>query len=216
MRQLPLNQPGVITETVRGIVDRVTFHNPNNGWSVLRVSPFDNPHEQETVIVHQMKVFAGATMEFHGAWTVHPRHGRQFDAVEAVEKKPATSAALERYLGSGLIRGVGPKTARKIVAHFGGDTLDIFEKDIRRLTEVQGIAQKKLAMIRDAWAEHRSIREVMMFLQSHGISTLFAVRIFKKYEDDAIKLITEDPYRWPRTFTGSAFSPPTRSPSASA
>ena len=109
MRQLPLNQPGVITETVRGIVDRVTFHNPDNGWSVLRVSPFDNPHQQETVIVHQMKVFAGATMEFHGAWTVHPKHGRQFNAVEAIEKKPATSAALERYLGSGLIRGWAPK-----------------------------------------------------------------------------------------------------------
>ena len=180
-------QIGAITETVLGIVDRVTYHNPDNGWSVLRVLPFNNPHQQETVIVHQTKVFAGATMEFHGAWTVHPKFGRQFKAVKTVEKKPATAAALEKYLGSGLIKGVGPKTARKIVKHFGSKTLDIFEEEIGRLTEIRGIAQKKLEMIKDAWIEHRAIREVMMFLQSHGISTLFAVRIYKEYGDDAIE-----------------------------
>ena len=104
---------GVITETIRGIVDRVTYHNPDNGWSVLRVLPFNNPHQQETVIVHQTKVFAGATMEFHGAWIFHPKFGRQFKATKAVERKPATTAALEKYLGSGLIKGVGPKRRRK-------------------------------------------------------------------------------------------------------
>ena len=161
-----IQHSGVISETVRGIVDRVTYHNPNNGWSVLRVLPFNNPHQQETVIVHQTKVFAGATMEFHGAWTMHPKHGRQFKAVEAVEKKPATGAALEKYLGSGLIKGVGPKTAKKIVRYFGDQTLDVFEGDMARLTEVAGIAQKKLALIQAAWAEHRAIRKVMMFLQS--------------------------------------------------
>ena len=105
-----LKQTGTITESIRGIVDRVTYHNPDNGWSVLRVLPFNNPHQQETVTVHQTKVFAGATMEFHGAWTVHPKFGRQFKAIKAVERKPATTAALEKYLGSGLIKGVGPKT----------------------------------------------------------------------------------------------------------
>ncbi|MCK5228837.1 MAG: recombinase RecD, partial [Desulfobulbaceae bacterium] len=177
--QQPLKQTGIIQETLRGIVDRVTYHNTDNGWSVLRVLPFNNTLEQETVIVHQTKVFAGATMEFRGAWTVHPKFGRQFQATEAVEKKPATTAALEKYLGSGLIKGVGPKTAKKIVKYFGGKTLDIFEEEIERLTEVPGIAQKKLEMISHAWSEHRAIREVMMFLQSHGISTLFAVRIYK-------------------------------------
>ena len=98
-------------------------HNPDNGWSVLRASPFNNPHQQETVIVQQTKVFAGATMEFHGAWTVHPKFGRQFKAIKTVERKPATAAALEKYLGSGLIKGVGPKTAKKIVSHFGNKTL---------------------------------------------------------------------------------------------
>ena len=205
MRKKPLNKTGVITETIRGIVDRVTYHNPDNGWSILRVLPFNNPHQQETVIVHQTKVFAGATMEFRGSWTTHPQYGRQFQATNAVEKKPATTAALEKYLGSGLIKGVGPKTAKKIVRHFGDKTLDVFEGEIEKLTEVPGIATKKLDMISNAWTEHRAIREVMMFLQSHGISTLFAVRIYKQYGDKAVHNVTEDPYRLANDFYGIGF-----------
>ena len=194
-----------ILETLTGIVQRVTYHNPDTGWSVLRVNPFNRPQGQEIVTVHQTKVFAGATMEFRGAWTIHPQYGRQFKATEAIEKKPATAAALEKYLGSGLIKGVGPKTAHKIVKYFGGKTLDIFEGEIDRLTEVPGIAQKKLAGIKEAWREHRAIREVMMFLQGHGISTLFAVRIFKEYGDNAIAVVSEDPYRLAHDFYGIGF-----------
>ncbi len=200
-----MKQTGVIEESVKGIVDRVTYHNPDNGWSVLRVSPFNNPHQQDTVIVHQTKVFAGATMEFYGAWIVHPKFGRQFRATKATEKKPATTAALEKYLGSGLIRGVGPKTAKKIVNHFAQQTLDIFETQIEKLTEVPGIAQRKLETISAAWTEHRAIRKVMMFLQSHGISTLFAVRIYKEYGDNAIEYVNEDPYRLANDFYGIGF-----------
>ena len=197
--------PRVIQETLNGVVDRVTFHNPDNGWSILRVHPFDNPGQQETVVVHQTKVFAGATMEFCGAWTHHPKYGRQFQATLAKEKKPATASALEKYIGSGLIKGVGPKTAKKIVRHFKGLTLDIFEGQIQRLVEVPGIAAKKLMMISAAWAEHRAIRDVMMFLQSHGISTLFAVRIYKEYGDNAIAHVTQDPYRLANDFYGIGF-----------
>ena len=205
MKNQRFQNQGTITESIRGIVDRVTYHNPDNGWSVLRVFPFDNPHQKETVTVHQTKVFAGATMEFHGAWTVHPKFGRQFKAVKAVEQKPATTAALEKYLGSGLIKGVGPKTAKKIVKHFGKETLEIFETEIEKLTEITGIAQKKLTMIREAWIEHRAIRKVMMFLQSHGISTLFAVRIYKEYGDEAIDHVNEDPYRLAQDIYGIGF-----------
>ena len=194
-----------LTEKLRGIVSRVTYHNPVTGWSVLRVEPFAGYGEQVTVTVHQTKVFAGATMEFHGAWTVHPQFGRQFQASEAIEKKPATAAALEKYLGSGLIAGVGPKTARRIVQYFQESTLTVFEQQIDRLTEVPGIAAKKLAMIEKAWREHRTIREVMIFLQGHGISTLFAVRIYKKYGDKAIGIVTEDPYRLAADFYGIGF-----------
>ena len=200
-----IHTPGIIVESIRGIVDRVTYHNPDNGWSVLRVLPFDNPHQQETVTVHQTKVFAGATMEFHGSWTVHPKFGRQFKATKAVERKPATTAALEKYLGSGLIKGVGPETARKIVKYFGNETLEVFEDEIERLTEIRGIAQKKLTTIREAWIEHRAIRKVMMFLQSHGISTLFSVRIYKEYGDDAIDYVNQDPYRLAQDFYGIGF-----------
>ena len=205
MQPLMDRSTGAISERLRAIVERVTFHNADNGWSVLRVRPLDTPHQQETVIVHQTRVFAGATMEFVGSWTVNPKYGRQFNANRAIEHRPATCAALEKYLGSGLIKGVGPKTARKIVRHFDKQTLDIFETDIQRLTEVPGIADKKLKMISDAWVEHRAIRDVMMFLQSHGISTLFAVRIYKAYGDAAIANVTDDPYRLAREFYGIGF-----------
>jgi exodeoxyribonuclease V alpha subunit len=194
-----------ITEVLTGIVNRVTYHNPATGWSVLRVQLFQSPQQQETVTVHQMKVFAGATMEFRGAWTIDPKYGRQFKATEAIEKKPATTASIEKYLGSGLIKGVGPQTAKRIVKYFQKETLDIFENAIHRLTEVPGIARKKLEMIEQAWTEHHAIREVMMFLQGHGISTLFAVRIYKEYGDQAIALVTEDPFRLAQDFYGIGF-----------
>lgn len=205
MKNQQIHRPETIIESIRGIVDRVTYHNPDNGWSVLRVLPFDSPFQQETVTVHQTKVFAGASMEFHGAWTVHPKFGRQFKATKAIERKPATTAALEKYLGSGLIKGVGPKTAKKIVNYFGNDTLEVFENEIERLMEITGIAQKKLTMISEAWIEHRAISKVMMFLQSHGISTLFAVRIYKEYGDNAVEFVNEDPYRLAQDFYGIGF-----------
>ncbi|MEI6334524.1 MAG: AAA family ATPase [Methylococcaceae bacterium] len=193
-----------LSETLTGIVNRVTYHNATTGWSVLRVQPFQS-QQQETVTVHQTKVFAGATMEFRGAWTVDHKYGRQFKAAEAVEKKPATTAAIEKYLGSGLIKGVGPQTAKQIVQYFQKETLAIFETAIHRLTEVPGIAHKKLNLIEQAWTEHRAVREVMLFLQGHGISTLFAVRIYKDYGDKAIAMVTDDPYRLATDFYGIGF-----------
>lgn len=194
-----------IQEKIRGIVERVTYHDEASGWTVLKVSLFRNFGELVAVTVHQTQVFAGATMEFTGQWVEHPRFGRQFKARFALELKPATAGALEKFLGSGLIRGVGPKTARRIVRHFGSKTLDIFEDAIEQLADVPGIAEKKLAMIKCAWLEHRSVREVMMFLQGHGISTLFAVRIHKQYGDQAIALVRDDPYRLARDIYGIGF-----------
>ena len=194
-----------ISEKLRGIVNRVTYHNPINGWSVLKVQSFEQYGELVTVTVHQTRVFAGATMEFHGAWTHHPQFGRQFRATEALERKPASAAALEKYLGSGMISGVGPKIARRIVQHFKDKTLQIFEEEIERLTEVPGIATKKLTSIEAAWREHRMIRDVMIFLQGHGISTLFAVKIYKKYGEKAIEIVSNDPYRLESDFYGIGF-----------
>ena len=193
------------SERLGGIVERVTFHNPQTGWSILQVSPFGSPHTRVAVLVHQMHVVAGASMEFHGSWQTHPRYGEQFRSTRALERKPASAAALERYLGSGLIRGVGPRTARKIVAHFGSDTLEVFEEDVERLLEVRGIARRKLETITAAWREHRAIRDVMMFLQEHGLSSLFAVRIFKLYGDASVDIVRRDPFRLARDVYGIGF-----------
>ena len=132
----------MVEDTLQGIVERVTFHNEANGWSVLKVKCF-NAFDLVSVIVHQTKVFAGATMFFRGTWSTHPKFGRQFKANHAEERKPASTAALEKYLGSGLIKGVGPKTAKRIVAHFGTNTLQVFEESIEDFLQVPLIAEKK-------------------------------------------------------------------------
>ncbi|QZE15883.1 AAA family ATPase [Halosquirtibacter laminarini] len=188
-----------------GIIQRVTYHNQENGWTVLKVSPLDKPHELITVTVHQANVFAGATMEFEGEWTQHPKYGEQFKSTNTFERKPASASALEKYIGSGLIYGVGPKIAKRIVKYFGKDTLDVFEEDIERLTEVTGIAQAKLDQIKSSWIEHREIRNVMLFLQEYGVSTLFAVKIFKTYGNDAIKILQDNPYQLSKDIYGIGF-----------
>jgi exodeoxyribonuclease V alpha subunit len=198
-------QQSEIQEKICGVVERVTYHDDASGWSVLKVAPFRSYGQLETVTVHQTRVFAGFTMEFTGNWTQHPKFGRQFKAIFAAELKPATASALEKYLGSGLIKGVGPKIAKRIVRHFGERTLVVFEEEIDQLANVPGIAEKKLAMIKSAWIEHRAIRDVMIFLQSHGISTLFAVRIYKQYGDDSIAMVRENPYRMAQDFYGIGF-----------
>ncbi|MCF6158288.1 MAG: hypothetical protein E3K32_06905 [wastewater metagenome] len=188
-----------------GIVERVTYHNPENGWSVLKVSPFHEPHQLVTVLIHQAKVFAGSSMEFWGVWNHHPKHGKQFKATKAIEKKPASTAAMEKYLGSGLIKGVGPKTASKIVKYFRENTLQVFEEKIDDLLNVPGIAEKKLFDIKNSWQEHKAIRDVMLFLQGYGISTLFAVKIFKTYGDNAIGIVSQNPYQLAKDIYGIGF-----------
>lgn len=192
-------------EKLSGIVKRITFHSVETGYTVLKVNSFQKPQEELTVLIHQSKVFAGATMDFFGEWTHHPSYGLQFKAAKAIERKPATLNALEKYLGSGLIKGVGPVTAKRIVKHFGDQTLYIFENDIKRLTEVEGIAKLKLQMISKAWVEHQEIRSVMLFLQDHNISTLFAVKIYKTYGNDSIEIVKNNPYRLAADIHGIGF-----------
>ncbi len=202
---LPDQPSSIEPEKLSGIVRRITFHSIETGYTVLKVSSFQKPHEELTVVVHQCKVFAGATLDFYGQWTHHPQYGLQFKASKIIERKPATAHALEKYLGSGLIKGVGPVTARKIVKHFGETTLDIFDSSIERLTEVPGIAEGKLEMIEKAWLEHQEIRSVMLFLQDHQISTLFAVKIYKTYGNAAIEVVRTNPYRLARDIHGIGF-----------
>ena len=144
-------------------------------------------------------------MAFYGNWLQHPKFGEQFKAVKVEELKPATTNALEKYLGSGLIKGVGPAFAKRIVKHFGKDTLEVFDTDIERLMEVPGIAKKKLKTIVAAWEEHRDIKDVMLFLQSYNISTLFAVKIYKTYGKESVRIVSENPYRLAKDIYGIGF-----------
>jgi exodeoxyribonuclease V alpha subunit len=204
MQSKVFTQPSTL-EKLSGIVKRITFHSPETGWTVLKINPFDKPLLEIAVTIHQSKVFAGATMDFYGNWTHHPKFGEQFKAVKAVELKPASANALEKYLGSGLIKGIGPAFAKRIVDHFGKDTLDVFDTHIEKLDEVPGIAKKKLDMIALAWVEHKDIKDVMMFLQSYDISTLFAVKIYKTYGKESISIVSENPYRLAKDIFGIGF-----------
>lgn len=193
------------SEKLSGIVKRVTFHSPETGWSVLKITPISTPNKEIAVTIHQSKVFAGATIDFYGTWSHHAKYGDQFKAVKAVERKPASANALEKYLGSGLIKGIGPVFAKRIVNHFGRDTLEVFDTRIERLLDVPGIARKKLEMVQSAWTEHKDIKDVMLFLQEYDISTLFAVKIYKTYGKEAISVVSKNPYKLAQDIFGIGF-----------
>jgi exodeoxyribonuclease V alpha subunit len=191
-------------EHVQGIVERVTFHAEDSGYTVAR---FKAPGERDliTIIGRFPEIHAGQTLRLTGYWREHPKYGRQFQCLHAQETKPATLTGLEKYLGNGLIKGIGPVTARRIVAHFGLETLDIIEGDCSRLVEVPGIAQKRVAMIEKAWAAQKAIKEVMLFLQGHGVSTTYAVKIYKQYGDQAIEVVSKNPYQLAANIYGIGF-----------
>ena len=146
-------------------------------------------NELTTIVGSFANIQPGQTLQLTGFWRDHPQFGPQFQVVNYKKTKPATLTGIEKYLGSGLIKGVGPVTARRIVAHFGFETLDIIENQIERLIEIQGIAKKRIKLIKNAWETQKAIKEVMVFLQGHGVSTTYAVKIYKQYGDKAIATI---------------------------
>jgi exodeoxyribonuclease V alpha subunit len=191
-------------ENLQGVVERLTFHSEESGYTVARVKA---PKVQElvTVVGNFANIEAGQTLQMSGIWRDHPKFGQQFQVKTYRETKPATLTGIEKYLGSGLIKGVGPVTARRIVEHFGLETLDIIENQIDRLIEVPGIAKKRIAMIQDTWIKQKAIKEVMVFLQGHGVSTTYAVKIYKQYGDEAIATVTNNPYQLATDIYGIGF-----------
>lgn len=189
---------------LKGLVERVTYHNPENGYSVIKVNAAGE-RELVTVVGHFSAVTAGESLRLIGSWANHPKHGPQFKVIKYELEKPATLTGVEKYLGSGLIKGVGPVTAKRMVAHFGMAILEVIEQYPARLSEVQGVGAKRIGMIAKAWAEQKSIQEVMVFLQSHGVSTTFAVKIFKTYGDTAIEVVSHNPYRLAEDIWGIGF-----------
>jgi exodeoxyribonuclease V alpha subunit len=182
------------SEQLQGVVERLTYYSEESGYTVAR---FQSPRTRElvTIVGSFSNIQAGQTLQLQGFWRDHPKFGPQFQVLNYRETKPATLTGIEKYLGSGLIKGVGPVTAKRIVAHFGLETLDIIENHCDRLSEVPGIAQKRVQMIQAAWAAQKAIKEVMLFLQGHGISTTYAVKIYKQYGDNAIAVVTQNPYQ---------------------
>jgi exodeoxyribonuclease V alpha subunit len=194
----------VPTELLQGIVERVTYHAEDSGYTVARLKA---PGERDliTIVGHFPDIHAGQTLRLTGYWREHLKYGRQFQVTHAQETKPATLTGLEKYLGSGLIKGIGPVTARRIVAHFGLETLDIIEHSCARLIEVTGIGEKRVAMIEKAWAAQQAIKEVMLFLRGHNVSTTYAVKIYKEYGDQAIEVVSKNPYQLATDIYGIGF-----------
>src|SRR5581483_2938244 len=191
-------------QTLTGSVERITYHNDQNGYTVLR---FLIPGHAEPVTVtgNFSAVSPGESLRLTGFWTTHPQYGDQFKAADYQVTRPATVAGIQKYLGSGLIKGVGPVTARRIVEHFGEQTLDIIESDISRLVEVRGVSGKRIELIQKTWQEQRAVKDVMIFLQSHGVSTHFAVKIYKQYNNDSIPIVEKTPYRLAADIYGVGF-----------
>src|SRR5215217_533443 len=196
--------PLVEREALAGLVERVTFHNVDNGFCVLRVK-VRGQRDLVTVVGTAAAVRAGEFIQASGIWLNDRTHGLQFKAAFLKTAPPTTLEGIERYLGSGMVKGIGPIYARKLVQTFAEGVFDTIEQSPERLREVDGIGPKRAERIRRGWAEQKVVREIMLFLHGHGVGTSRAVRIFKTYGADAVQVITENPYRLARDIRGIGF-----------
>ena len=192
-------------ETLQGILERIVFENPETGYTIGRFTSRDYPSELITVVGNLASANAGESMLLKGMWVNNPQYGRQFQIEGYETVMPATIVGLRKYLGSGLIKGIGPVMASRIVNQFGMDTLDVIERTPRKLMRVQGIGRKRVGMIAEAWEAQREVKNVMLFLQSHNVSTSHAAKIYKTYENDSIPIVRENPYRLADDIYGIGF-----------
>ncbi|MGC5342367.1 ATP-dependent RecD-like DNA helicase [Streptomyces sp. DT24] len=190
---------------VEGVLERITYANEENGYTVARVDTGRGAGDLLTVVGSLLGAQVGESVRMEGRWGSHPQFGKQFTVENYTTILPATIQGIRRYLGSGLIKGIGPVMADRITTHFGVDTLDIIETAPERLVEVPGLGPKRTKMIAAAWEEQKAIKEVMVFLQSVGVSTSIAVRIYKKYGDASISVVKNQPYRLAADVWGIGF-----------
>jgi exodeoxyribonuclease V alpha subunit len=192
-----------------GSIERITFYSDETGYTVARFLAEPTAEyagrEPLTVVGNMLGVNVGEAIRLEGTWTSHPKHGRQFKVERYTPELPTSPEGLRRYLGSGLIKGIGPVTAERIVKRFGLETIDVIEQHAERLSEVSGVGAKRVAMIAASWAAQKQIKEVMLFLQSYGISTGLAVKIYKAYGDAALNVVRQQPYRLARDIHGIGF-----------
>jgi exodeoxyribonuclease V alpha subunit len=195
---------GQPTEVLAGSIERVTFHNASNGFCVLRIKARGH-RELVTVVGHAAEISAGEWITVSGTWVNDREHGQQFKASFLRSSPPTTAEGIEKYLGSGMIRGIGPIYACKLVEAFGAEVFEVIEQAPERLREVPGIGKVRAGRIAQAWADQKVVREIMVFLHSHGVGTARAVRIFKTYGNDAVQVMAENPYRLARDIRGIGF-----------
>jgi len=199
---------GAVLAVLDGVLERVTFANPETGYTIARIAPERGSGvgaELVTAVGPLLGAQIGEFLRLRGRWSSHPKYGRQFEVHSYATVLPATAAGIQRYLGSGLIKGIGPVMAERMVAHFGVDIMHIIEDSPGRLIEVDGLGPKRTALIAAAWAEQKAIKEVMIFLQGVGVSTSLAVRIYKKYGDASVSVVRAEPYRLAADVWGIGF-----------
>jgi exodeoxyribonuclease V alpha subunit len=197
----PPGNPAVL----EAVLERITYANEETGYTVARVATSQSGSDLLTVVGNLLGVQPGESLRLQGHWTSHPQYGRQFQVHRYTTVLPATIQGVRRYLGSGLIKGIGPRMAERIVDHFALDTLRVIEEEPARLIEVPGLGPKRQARILAAWAEQQAIKDVMLFLQGVGVSTSLAVRIYKTYKDASISVVNNEPYRLAADVWGIGF-----------
>ena len=189
---------------LRCVVERITYQNADNGYTVLKCA-VKSAQDLVTVVGIMPETHVGSVLALEGFWKVDAKYGRQFSVEKFEETLPATVYGIEKYLGSGLIKGVGPKFARRIVEKFGKDTLDVIEENPEALIEVEGIGRVRVERIKKSWEEQKEIKNIMLFLQGHEVSTSHATKIFKTYGSDSISVVQENPYRLADDIWGIGF-----------
>ena len=189
---------------LRCVVERITYQNAENGYSVMKVK-VKGYDDLVTLVGNLLEVPAGSVLLCEGEWRVDKRYGQQFQCETWEEVMPATAYGIEKYLGSGLVKGIGPKFAKLIVGHFGTDTIEVIETDIERLYEVPGIGKKRVEKIRESWEKQKDIKYVMLFLQGFGVSTAYAAKIYRQYGKESIDKVKENPYRLADDIWGIGF-----------
>jgi exodeoxyribonuclease V alpha subunit len=190
---------------LEGVLERITFANEETGYTIARLATERSGPDLLTVVGPLLGAQVGESLRLTGQWVSHPRYGRQFQAHSFTTVLPATIQGIRRYLGSGLIKGIGPVMAERMVGHFGVDILRVIEEEPGRLIEVRGLGPKRTEKIAGAWEEQKAIKEVMVFLQGVGVSTSLAVRIYKKYRDASIAVVRNEPYRLASDVWGIGF-----------
>jgi exodeoxyribonuclease V alpha subunit len=193
----------MLTE-LKGQIERITYYNEENGYTIAKMR-VPGRSDLVTVVGNLPGMSPGEVLNLKGQWQTHPRYGEQFKILSYESIIPATVAGIERYLSSGLVKGIGPVMAQRLVAKFGEDTLNVIEHDTERLREVEGIGDKRVEMIKAAWEEQKEIREVMIFLQGYGVSPAYATKIFKQYGRDAVTVVRDNPYRLAEEVFGIGF-----------